>query len=277
MANQQTIIGLDTPGCSWDPLFSAYYAQHRQEILPGEVDFWRSHCRPGDRVLEVGAGTGFIARAYAPLPRLELTLIEPEATNVAYLKRISTNPTTTLEIFPGIFQHFKQPQPFDLVVSSWDNLVMFTDDKGKDGFFSFAARSLRPGGRFVTHLSSEKWNKQVFLKLQKPKEFAVKIDDEEFQVTFLIEEAEKNLYHKMIVLRSLSRNLKKNYALPTRIDSLERTLERASAAGFVLLKRTSDISGTTHPIPMIMSLSFKSPNNQPPSPIRKYEHEQSGT
>ena len=144
MANQQTIIGLDTPGCSWDPLFSAYYAQHRQEILPGEVDFWRSHCRPGDRVLEVGAGTGFIARAYAPLPRLELTLIEPEATNVAYLKRISTNPTTTLEIFPGIFQHFKQPQPFDLVVSSWDNLVMFTDDKGKDGFFSFAARSLRP-------------------------------------------------------------------------------------------------------------------------------------
>ncbi|OGR90850.1 MAG: hypothetical protein A2V88_17960 [Elusimicrobia bacterium RBG_16_66_12] len=186
-------------------------------------------------------------------------MIEPEAANVAYLKRLSTEPSTTLDIFQGIFQHFTQPKPFDLVVSSWDNLVMFTADTGKDAFFSFAARSLRPGGRFVTHLSSEKWNKQVFLKLRKPKEFVVKIDDEEFQVTFLIEEVETNFYHKTIILRSLSRNLEKNYALPTRIDSLDKTLERASTAGLVLLKRTSDYLGNDAPDPDDHVLVFQRP------------------
>jgi len=259
MTRQQTIIGLDKLGCSWDPLFSAYYAQHRQEILPGEVDFWRSLCRPGDRVLEVGAGTGFIARAYAALPRLELTLIEPEAANVAYLEQISPEPSTTLEIFQGIFQDFPRTKPFDLAVSSWDNLVMFTDDKGKDGFFSFAARSLRPGGRFATHLSSEKWNKQVFLKLKTPKEFTAKIDGEDFHVTFLIEEVEENFYHKTLILRSLSRDLEKNYALPTRIESLDRTLERASAAGLVLSKKSSDYLGHEAPDPDDHVLIFQKP------------------
>lgn len=259
MANQQTIIGLDDPAGCWDPLFSAYYAQHRQEILPGEVEFWRSLCRPGDRVLEVGAGTGFVAQAYAALPRLALTLIEPEADNVAYLKRITPEPSTTLEIFPGIFQRFPQPEPFDLVVSSWDNLVMFTDDKGKDEFFSFAARSLRPGGRFATHLSSAKWNKQVFLKLKAGKEYVAKVDGEEFQVTFLIEEIEENFYHKTLILRSLSRSLERNYALPTRIDPLNRTLERASAAGLILQKRSSDYLGHDEPDPDDHVLIFQKP------------------
>ncbi len=252
------VVGLGRAAPCWDELFSAFYAQSRQEILPGELDFWRSLCCPRDRVLEIGAGSGFISQAYAAMPGLTLTLIEPEPANLSRLKTISATSSTSVEVFAGIFQDFPVNVAFDLVVTSWDTLVMF-DNRTKEEFFSFVAKALRPGGIFATHLSSLGWNRLMAARLKKPKVFTTNIQGKNFEVTYRIDQVGDDFYNKTIILRSPELRVEKRYILPTLVESLENTLIRASAAGLQLSRKMSDFLGHDVTDPSDHVLVFQKP------------------
>jgi SAM-dependent methyltransferase len=115
----------------------------------GDLEFWQRIAREhrGQRVLELGAGTGRVTEALAPTAGLLVALdLSPELMEIA-APRLAPFPQAHLLRGDMLALAFRAP--FDLIVAANDPLSHITDPAERDQVFAGIARNLAPGGRFV--------------------------------------------------------------------------------------------------------------------------------
>ncbi|MFE3453014.1 class I SAM-dependent methyltransferase [Nonomuraea sp. NPDC059194] len=130
---------------SYELLSSVAFLGRRREIFTriGAL----SGARPGDRVLDVGCGTGYLSRILSPLigPTGQVTGVDPSPQMIGYaMERAPGNCSYVV----GEGQALDLPDAsFDIVVSSLAVHHMPVDARGEA--VREMARVLRPGGRLL--------------------------------------------------------------------------------------------------------------------------------
>lgn len=233
---------------NWDEVFSHFYHKGREEIYPNELKFWQRLCSGKENVLEIGAGNGFIAQALAGAGIKNLTLVEPEPSNVKLLNELAAKSAgaTRVLVEPVIFQKYSPPAGVlqDVVYMSWDNLVMFRDREARRRVFMQISGILKPGGLFAFHISSRNWNKKVYEKLRVPKVFDMDLDQYgKARIEYRIDLAAENVYKKYIKI-SLVSGEEKTYILPTEAIGMPELLSHLEEARLKVIEHSSDYSGT---------------------------------
>ena len=249
-ATEKDILWLDGNNAqrNWDDVFAHFYHKGRGEIYPNELKFWRRLCAGRDNVLEIGAGNGFIARELANADIKTLTLIEPEPANTKILRAIRPErpASTAIIVEEKLFQDYTPPNGTlqDVIYTSWDNLVMFTEKEMRRSLFMRVSALLNPGGLFASHISSRNWNRKVFEKLRTPKIFDMDLDHYgKASIEYRIEHIESDRYRKFIVI-TLPSGERKTYILPTEAIAMSEVMEHAAEAGLALIEHSADYSGT---------------------------------
>lgn len=131
------------------------YERHRPgypaEMIAAVLDY--AHAAPGDRILEVGAGTGratiaFAQRGYA------LTALEPDADMAAVASKRAATAGLSVEILNTDFEHAELPrQAFQLVISAtaWHWVTPGLRNE-------LAAAALVPGGALAPFWNRPQWD-----------------------------------------------------------------------------------------------------------------------
>lgn len=241
-------LGENETGRNWDEVFALFYQKGRGEIFPNELKFWRDLCSGRENVMEIGAGSGFIAEALTDIGIKHLTLIEPEPANIRFLEKVGGKGAqgTRVTVAPVVFQKYSAPAGAlqDVIYMSWDNLVMFRNLEIRSGLFRKVAAELKPGGRFAFHISSPGWNRKVYEKLRTPKVFDMDLDQYgKAGVLYKIDHVRDNIYNKHIVI-TLPSGEEHRYLLPTEAIGMEEVSGHARACGLELEKDHVDYSGT---------------------------------
>src|SRR5438105_8323601 len=105
---------------------------------------YRRVFRPGDRVLDVGCGTGIDAQFLTDL-RIEVAGVDSSAAMIAQLR--SRAPSVEAHVLDIADLSSLGPQQFDGLISAF--AALNTIDLSR--FAEDAARLVRPGGRLVLH------------------------------------------------------------------------------------------------------------------------------
>ncbi|MBT9260054.1 MAG: class I SAM-dependent methyltransferase [Clostridiales bacterium] len=137
------------------PFFAAFYGSFGrlgQGYLQGQVEKLL-HGKKG-RLLEVGAGPGFLFPLYGKRKDLQVTAVEPDP----YMRRQAEGRARQfgVELLPGRAEELPFPdESFDYVLTS---LVLCTVQEPKKAIREMA-RVLRPGGEllFLEHVRGEGW------------------------------------------------------------------------------------------------------------------------
>lgn len=130
------------------------YDRHRPtypaEVVAAVLEY--SRAQPGDRILDVGAGTGratllFAERGY------ELTAIEPDSEMAAVASRRAASAGQTIELLNADFEHASVPEHGFQVLISATAWHWITPAKRN----ALAARVLRPGGALAPFWNRPQW------------------------------------------------------------------------------------------------------------------------
>ncbi len=253
-------LGFFTSLGSWGPLLAGYYQAIRAE-LPGERDFWRKQITSDLDVLEIGAGSGFISVELARAQPKSLTLVEPETENIDLLEVVllEANLETIPKIIAGKFEVTNVPQQ-DLIVFPYDSLPMITDKQQRASLIRISANRLKPGGRFILHVSTPSWNERYIAASKEVSRTryrlssGVEVTSERF-----VKRISESEYIKFVSIETLDRSQKENYVALTSIVTQEEVLAAAEKAGLRLVNCYSDFFGGKNPIGDDLILTFERP------------------
>jgi len=109
---------------------------------PGDVDFYVRFCGEGKRVLELGSGTGRVARALAK-SGFEVTGLESDP---GMLAEARATPCSGLTLVEGDMRNFAFDAPFDRILIPFTGLYCLPDAGALDACLSAARAHLAPGG-----------------------------------------------------------------------------------------------------------------------------------
>lgn len=151
---------------TWGPMLDEYYKMTRT-ALNGEIDFWLSKTDPKMRVLEIGAGQGFLSQQLLSARPKSLTLVEPLVNCQRYLESLkSMSDQTNVEIYDRNFEHIPVEKSYDLIIFAYDSLPMVPKSQ-LNTFFSQISRVLSPDGHFIFHISTPEWNQNYISQFRK--------------------------------------------------------------------------------------------------------------
>ena len=147
-------------------MLDEYYLMTRRP-LDGEIEFWVSGIDETKRVLEIGAGQGFLSRHLLNAGPRSLTMAEPLLNCQKYLEPLKTDagPVETQTYYQK-FEDLGFESEFDLVIFAYDSLPMIPKENLTD-FFRQVHLALKPGGRFVFHISTPEWNQKYISQFQR--------------------------------------------------------------------------------------------------------------
>lgn len=112
---------------------------------PGDVGFYRRLCEEGERVLELGCGTGRVSRALAEMG-FEVVGLEADP---GMLAEARAHPHPRLTVVEGDMADFTLPGRFDRILVPFTGLYCLPSEAALDGCLAAVARHLAPGGLFA--------------------------------------------------------------------------------------------------------------------------------
>lgn len=135
------------PPWSYDLIADIYDEDMGGNIGDTDLPFYRSLARTGDRVLEVGCGTG---RILLPLAASGLDIVGLDR-SLPMLKaaRAKAAAGAGVRLVQGDMRRLPFSRAFDLVITPFSVVVYMTQDEDLAAFFRACHAVLRPGGRLA--------------------------------------------------------------------------------------------------------------------------------
>lgn len=144
---QPTTRGLTIgPARAYEVMSTLLFAGRRRRVFTRLVEL--SGARPGDRVLDVGCGPGYLTRlaAGAVGPGGTALGIDPSPTVIRYAQRVTRQDNCAFQL--GVAEALEAPEAsFDVVVSSL--MIHHLPDDLRPRAITEILRVLRPGGRLL--------------------------------------------------------------------------------------------------------------------------------
>jgi SAM-dependent methyltransferase len=122
-----------------------FWFRHRRKLI---IDAFRRHVDPGEEVMEVGAGTGFTARALQAAGYRHLSVGEIHRNGLAYARNYGVS---------GLYQFDLRASPF---VDHFDAVALFDVIEHiaqDDAVAANIHRMLRAGGRVLVTVPAHQW------------------------------------------------------------------------------------------------------------------------
>lgn len=145
------------PHDTWAEVYDEAYERVFGEVYPSltrqTLSLLAELAPPAGRIIDFGAGTG---RLSIPLAQdgYDVVAVEPSRAMGAVLLRKAAAAGVSVALLTQTMQHGPVESPADLAICVFTVLIYITEEEGLRMAFEAAARSIKPGGRFLFDLPS---------------------------------------------------------------------------------------------------------------------------
>jgi SAM-dependent methyltransferase len=146
---------MTAPHDSWasvyDALYEAQFGDFYQELTTYTLDTVRDLVRPGDSIVDFGAGTGRLA---IPLSEAgyQVTAVDASAAMLDRLREKDRHSLVTCR--HSTIADFEARDPFDAAIGVFSVLIYLTTEAELDRSLEVIYRSLKPHGTFIVDVAS---------------------------------------------------------------------------------------------------------------------------